>query len=362
MLFWLQNSNAMKNTKIIMDAGCNMHYAAFYIDGILKTYGKNAIFSFDEFNQFQDKNRCFLFNICTDGNTYNIVVDFHDPRDVDAKMLLWSDVYAKINFHHQLSRSLVLKCLNNDTELLNVNFPKIISIAPSFGIRVFNLFDTTKHLFFILKNQNVNNKQGIKKVILDNLRMYIKRVPLSNYYYKASTTKQVFMMASIWHKSTAFVNLARANFIRACKLNSDLIFEGGFVDIGYECDYIPDLEQLETGRKKLNLQTYISKTQQSYFVFNTPSVEHCHGWKIAEYLCLGKAIISTELSNELPYPLEHGKNIHFVENTEEDIQIAICYLIENPNYVKKLEEGALKYWDEYCKPQKVIESIIKKVT
>jgi hypothetical protein len=29
---------------------------------------------------------------------------------------------------------------------------------------------------------------------------------------------------------------------------------------------------------------------------------------------MGKAIISTELSNDLPVPLEHGVNIHFVEN------------------------------------------------
>ncbi|MBC7523097.1 MAG: hypothetical protein H7239_01450 [Flavobacterium sp.] len=351
----------MKIIKVIMDAGCNMHYAAFYIDGIRKKYEKKTVFSFNEFQQFVDKNRCFLFKIITEKATFNVVIDFHDPRDIDSDMLLWSDVYAKINFHKQISKDFLLKSLDGNLELLNENFPKIISIAPSFGIRVFNLSETLQHLFFILRNQKTKVAQEFKKVILDNLRMYIKRVPISNYFYVASSKKQIFMMASIWHKTTSFVNLARANFIRACQANPNIKFEGGFVAIGYECDYIPDLEKLKTGTKKMNLLTYICKTQQSLLVFNTPSVEYCHGWKIGEYLCLGKAIISTALSNELPFPLEHGKNIHFVENNEDDIQKAIQYFIDNPAYVQQLEHGALQYWEQYCKPDKVIELIVAKL-
>jgi glycosyltransferase involved in cell wall biosynthesis len=191
--------------------------------------------------------------------------------------------------------------------------------------------------------------------------MYIKRLSIYNYSHLPFEKNYVFLIASIWHKTTAYVNLDRANFIRACKMNSNIQFEGGLIDIGYECDYIKDLDELKIGNVKVKLSEYIQKTQKSNFVFNTPSVGRCHGWKLAEYLCMGKAIISTPLSNNLPFPLVHGKNIHFVEENLESIKAAIDYLLKNHDYVKQLEKGALEYWNDFGAPQKVIQNIISEV-
>ena len=346
------------NIKIIINANCNMHYCGFYVYGLQQVFAKKNIeFSFKEFENIVHANQCLLLKISNNTKIYNVAIDFHDSTNIDENVLIWSEIYAKINLNQSLSTQ-SLGQLNDFN--FNQNWNKIISIPPSFGIRVFSLWQTIKHILLLLINIKWNSVSVVKNVILDNIRMYVKRLPISNYFHKNYTQNYVFMIASIWHKTTSYVNLSRANFIRACKQNNTINFNGGLVDIGYDCDYIPDLNDLKVGNTKISLSEYIIKTQQSNFVFNCPSVAYCHGWKLSEYLCLGKAIISTELSNDLPEPLIHGVNIHFVKDDLESIIEAVNYLLENPEYVKKLENGAQEYWKKYCTPTKIIESIVAK--
>ena len=68
-------------------------------------------------------------------------------------------------------------------------------------------------------------------------------------------------------------------------------------------------------------------------------------------MALGKCIVSTKLSNDLPHPLEHGKNIHFVEDTQESMREAIEYILVHPEYRHKLEQGAREYWEKYGTPE-----------
>jgi glycosyltransferase involved in cell wall biosynthesis len=81
----------------------------------------------------------------------------------------------------------------------------------------------------------------------------------------------------------------------------------------------------------------------------------CHGWKLGEYLALGKAIISTPISNDLPLSLVHGENIHIVENNFEEIRKAIILIIKDDEYRHKLEKGAHLYWEKYGTPSKSLE-------
>ena len=89
------------------------------------------------------------------------------------------------------------------------------------------------------------------------------------------------------------------------------------------------------------------------FSFNTPAFWDCHGWKLGEYLALGKAIISTPLSNDLPAPLIHGQHIHIIpDSSKESIREAVVLLINNPDYRENLEKNALNYWNEFGNPEK----------
>lgn len=112
--------------------------------------------------------------------------------------------------------------------------------------------------------------------------------------------------------------------------------------------------------KRLSMDDYVRDTKRSVVVFNTPSVGECHGWKLAEYLCMGKAIISTPLSRALPGEgLVHGKNVHFV-STIDEIEGAVRRIVEDEEYRKRLERGAREYYEEYIAPEKVIGRLVAK--
>ena len=56
-------------------------------------------------------------------------------------------------------------------------------------------------------------------------------------------------------------------------------------------------------------------------MLNTPGVSGCLGWKLGEYLALGKAIISTPIQRQLLADLEHGTHIHVVDGSEDSMRM-----------------------------------------
>ncbi len=98
------------------------------------------------------------------------------------------------------------------------------------------------------------------------------------------------------------------------------------------------------------MNKWLENTRKSILVFNTPAFWDCHGWKLGEYLAMGKCIVSTALSNDLPAPLIHGKHIHLVDNTEGSMREAVAYIIKHPEYRKQLEQNVRAYWEQYGSP------------
>ena len=94
-------------------------------------------------------------------------------------------------------------------------------------------------------------------------------------------------------------------------------------------------------------------------VFNTPAFWDCHGWKLGEYMALGKCIISTPLSNELPTPKECiaeddkswiAKYFCIIDRNKQSMKDAIEYIKMHPEYKDELEERITKYWQENGSP------------
>lgn len=342
--------------QIIIDPSCNLHYSAFYVLGLRETFLKNVKFSHQPFQQLKDgRATCFLFIVLIDRKPHKVAIDFHDANTVNKEVMLWCDVYAKINYHHQET----LQDIRTKFEIKESekHQQKLLSIPPSFGVNIFSLAQLMKFCIDIAFADTLSLAD--KKATLSGaLRMFLKRKKTDFYKPQPSQSNYVFHISSIWDKDAEHINYSRANFIRACKEFSSINFEGGLVDIGYDYTYMGNLEDVLYSGGKIGLEQYIKKTRVSRMVFNGPSVLKCHGWKLAEYLSLGKAIISTPLHNDLPVPLTHGENIHFIEDNKESMINAIQYLLENPDYVKKLEQGALIYWSSYVQPSKVIERII----
>ena len=133
-------------------------------------------------------------------------------------------------------------------------------------------------------------------------------------------------------------------------------FEGGFAP--RSMNDIPGFEK-QTVQCRYAFDEYLHKIKKSALVFNTPAVAGCHGWKLGEFLALGKAIISTPLSRQLPIELRHGEHLHIVDGSQEAVQQAVELLCRDHDYRCHLEQNARNYFNKYLHPRCVIERLIE---
>lgn len=325
----------------------HIQYASFYIYALREVFGTKAV-SYDStpfkgLSLDAQTSRGLLFTIKgTDQSEIKYYICGNDSYRIEEEIYEWCDVYASVNANQA-------KTPGRD---------KLVSLAPSFAIRT---GETGSIIRMAISNSipYLKASHGHKlKTFIGNYKRLLNRPYYTDMQPEKSRNDYVFFCSTLWYsdewnQNDATVNARRARFIRACKETEDLCFEGGFVP--------------QQGRSSTELfsdclsntsypyQIWLQKTKQSALVFNTPAFWDCHGWKLGEYLALGKAIVSTPLSNDLPAPLTHGINIHFVENTQESMKEAIHYIITHPDYKEKLEHGAAEYWATYGEPIKSLE-------
>jgi glycosyltransferase involved in cell wall biosynthesis len=324
-------------SKVYVYGLCNVFYDAYYILGLKELYG-DFEFNTSKFPRF--KQETFAVIIEESYSVKKIIIDSRDSNEIDLISLEWCDVYGKVN----------CKEISEDSW----GQEKIIVIGPSFGIKIWNIFSTLFHVSFNFcrfKN-NISNK---REFIANYWRQY-NRLRLVKYTPSSSSKNQVFFFSSIWKKEIE-TNKNRALFIESCKNNSNVIFEGGFAartngdNLGYD--------NLVWSRK-IPLKVYLKKTKNSAIAFNTPAVLSCHGWKLAEFLALGKAIITTAHFNKLPVELLNYKHLIYA-NDSASITKAVDELISNDELRNKIESESRKYFEEFLIPKIVIKRIVNHI-
>lgn len=322
--------------KVYVDSSADIQYASYYIYGLYHLYGKkNVRFTSKYFEHFKHDNHFFAFVLLDKNTVKRVVIDFTDSTVINDVALNWCDIYGKIN----------LESTDNLSH-------KIVVIGPSFGIQLYGLFET---FWFAFSNLLKAKKRipNIRKFLSDYKAQY-KRPQLVDYKNSKPKLDYVFFMASLW-KQEPMTNEYRANFIKSCELNSSIHFEGGFAPRTKN-----DIEGFEalTTDARVEMTLYMQNIKRSALVFNTPAVKGCHGWKLAEYLCLGKAIISTPLSRVMPGEFRNATHFISTTGTVEDISEQINMLLLKPELRARLEAEALLYFNTYLAPEKVIKSLV----
>ncbi len=342
--------------KIIIDPTSRILYASFYIEGLYQFFGKkNVSFSSSYFSNLKRDSEEFAFEhyfafvlINSDKKISKFVIDFCDPIDINPAAYAWCDYYAKINTGITL----------NESNLTS----KIISIPPGFGIKIWNKSETLYNCILNLIKSKCSPIVSFKRFFKDYYEQY-KRPKLEDYQNNESiinsgtTIPYVFTIAKLWDDTDSMTrtNILRKKFIEICK-SMNCNFEGGFFASSYNQHY--------EGFKSLlfyrlySANEYVTKTILSEIVFNTPSVHKCHGWKLGEFLAMGKPILSTPISNKLPEDLVHGETLHIVSNDEE-LNIGINLLLTNSDYRFRLSQKAKDYYNKNVSPFSVIKNIVK---
>ncbi len=340
--------------KAIIDPRCKILYASYYIQGLYEVLGKkNVSFSMKYFHNLDMKKEShafdhyFAFVLIRDNQTYKIIIDYRDKTSIKDSAYQWCDVYAKVNFNQALTPEKYL--------------PKTLSLPPAFGIRLWGLGKTLGYAVRNLFKTGFNIPASIKLFLIYYGASY-KRLPLSFYTQKTETRDNyIFAAATLWNHSGCIetTNKFRYNFMMQAQAVPNIDFEGGFLAALDHPEYEKHKGMIVA--KAYTRKEYITKTHQSSVVFNTPAVHNCHGWKLGEYIAMGKAVISMPLSNDLPMPLIHGEHIHII-NSEHELEPALPLIINSKDYRHKLEQNIKAYYKQYASPEAVIHQILKRLS
>lgn len=347
-------------TKIILDPRLKHNYASYYLYGILCLFDKKDIiynvkpFAALSYKSRSDYNSGFAFIYKNNDIEHKIFIDTEDVAKIFDDRYNWCDVYGMVNPTYEQTQQ----------------YAKLMPIGPEFGITLSSkLRNVVKCITMFLKGRQYSNIP-FKDYLRDYLYTNIRRRPIDRYKpINKIRPNYIFHASTLWYNKFADTNtnMYRGEFLKACQ-KANIEIEGGLfyieeADVLAEMPDYPKYKELYADfiyDKRLSMDDYIQKTKESVLVFNTPSVCECHGWKLAEYLCMGKAIISTPLTREMPGEgLIHGKNVHFVERVE-DIYDAVLQINNDEAYRQQLEKGARTYYEQYLKPEAIIKRIIEK--
>ncbi|MBF1403440.1 glycosyltransferase [Prevotella histicola] len=349
--------------KVYIDPRTEYRYTSFYRLGLYKLFGKkNIIYSVKPFEDLKITNAnqygCGMEVVFDNeyGKITKVYFDIKDVAEIEKDKYDWCDIYSKVNIKFE------------DLE----KYDKLFVPGPNFAIRNRSLLGLlTFGLQNFLRGQS-SSYQSFKRYIHDYLYIYVRRRSIKSYEKCIDVIPNyVFHASTLWYNQFAkdCTNLYRGEFLKSCQY-AGMHIEGGLYylkddpDVLAEMPDYPFYEEVYKDfiyDKRLSMDDYIKKTKESILVFNTPSVCGCHGWKLGEYLCMGKAIISSPLLREMPGEgLTHGKNIHIV-NSPEEIYDAVVKINSDAQYRKRLEDGARRYYEKWIAPEIVIQRLLEKV-
>lgn len=299
-------------------------YASYYLYGLNKEF--KVKFKMD--NRFlKYNNRPFLiFSL----NNKIVVINNDDPVYFDQELYNLSDTYFVTN-----------KLIDNPAfqqEKVKPLFPHYpINIVPLY-LKLFKL-NLFKHLKF---------KTLIKEIYI------LKRRPIyKDYNFKVEKDNYIFFSSSIW-KNEKETNTIRAEFIRYCKADKRIEFEGGFIprSDGDKLSFEEELNHI-----KYPPNTFSKLSKKSKIVLNNAAVWGAVSWRLAEYLNQSLFVLSFPFKIDLPVPLIHEEEIYCITENSE-YKVVFDKVLSNPDYHKKIALNGKAYFSKYCTPSAQAKYIV----
>lgn len=295
--------------RILIDPRFRVPYYSYVLQGLNELGWKYS------FRKLASNTNGLLYLV--DGDR-RVVVDADDNAKVDEPGYDWCDVFGKTNV---------------EPGALDL-MPKIRPTGPLFSIRLWPMKVAYAHAvrLGVAGAPFVSSLKGVRY-------QGKTRVGIAEYPQSCAESDFVFHRSRAWTGRHASTNEPRERFIEAIR-QLGLAGETLLAD-----DRIP-------------LATYLQLTARSSVVFNCPAVHQCLGWKLGEFLMMGKAIISTDLHREVPEELVHGEQVHFVADSVDSIREAVELVNRDVEYRTHLERGARSWYERNLTPQRVASRIL----
>lgn len=151
------------------------------------------------------------------------------------------------------------------------------------------------------------------------------------------------------------INQMRIDVIRALREKYGTDFIGGVSDDDYSRKVCPDLILCKELTSKKH---YLSVMKKCEVCIATTGLHKSTGWKFAEYVVAGKAIVSEPLCYEVYGDFLAGKNYLEFSSVEECLR-NVETLLRNEKMRKSLEMANREYYSRYCRPDKQIQNALQ---
>lgn len=315
---------------LIVHPTVSPRYYGYYLQGFTEAFGWRVRLSTKGFPALSDP-KAGMAAVLPEGQ--RIFIAANDWAFVDPEVVAWADVVGQVNVDPDADRS-----------------PKVLPLGPSFGTPWRSALSLAG---FVVRAGAMTSPSRIPAMLRDYLRHQIEREPVAAYMHGDADVSKVFFLANYWGNAPA-ANLRRLRFLRAVQRVPGLTLEGGF----WNGDAMPTEYEPFRMTQRVRHADYLARTQRSTMVFNTPAVHDCLGWKLGEFLALGKAIISTPLGREMPGRFVSGEHAHVVYDEEGAIAEAVELIARDHEYRSTLQRNARRYWEEYLAPASVARRIV----
>lgn len=314
--------------RVVVHPATDLPYASMVLEGFAQVLGPSAIrYSTDGFPPWYRIGRTMAFYL-EDAPESRCFLSFTDQPIVHPIGSAWARVHGAVNVDDRSEAQ------------------KVVPIGPSFGVRLGARSLTIRHVAATWRWARLHDA----RVAVDRTRLVAeherRRTRADAYVPRSSDPDFVFYIAWPWSKH-ADVNPPRAEFIEACRAAPGLTFEGGFAPRRRRD--VPEVLALSAARR-YGIREYLERLGRSAVAFNNPAVHGCLGWKLGEFLALGKATISLPITRALPAPLEHGVHLHVIDGSRESIEDALERLRRDHAYRRLLEVNARRWYDEHLAP------------
>jgi hypothetical protein len=331
---------------LVVHPATDLTYASFAIEGFAQHFGASAIhYSTEGFPTGFAGGRTLACYLADDPTARTFLV-FTDQTTIHQAGHAWARVYGMVN-------------LAPDAAALGV-----LPLGPTFGIKLTSSALTRRHFvhmweWAVRRTASPALKRRIE-LASERTRSLSghqrKRAPISAYAPHVSDPNYIFFTAWPWSKHSD-VNPPRIRFIEACRRAPGLDFEGGFAP--RRRDDVPEVRGY-TAPGRYALADYLEKIGRSAAVFNNPAVHGCLGWKLGEFLALGKAVISLPIDRDrvLPEPLEHGVHVHYVDASSASLDDALARIRTDDDYRRTLETNARSWYERNLAPARLATRVL----
>ena len=299
---------------------------------------------------------------------YSIIIDIltekksikigFDLQDWDYMFSYYSLKNCKIIFKRAYSKSIIEKInkeFNNirilpfgftyNTKFNDYNIIRMSKISKIINRFCYSFF-APKYLFNYL-NSKVKYLINDKWSLINNSRFQDIKVPDYDYIFF-----QVEYHNYHEHVEADRINNYRLKLIKALKKKFGKKFIGGMwsskvnnrIDVNCKSSF-------------LNSELYLLLVKNAKLVISTNGFGNSLPWKMAEYLKLGKCIISQNIAHSLPHPLIDGYHIKIFDNIEQCINISND-LLNDKEKTFLIGNNAKSYYNEHINPKTVIKKCL----